>query len=64
MCTYPHTENLLPVHVAARRLRRPARTIRYWISCGSLPASRMNRRAWGIRQVDLEQFRSRLEAKC
>jgi len=52
---------LLPVHIAARHLRRSARTVTRLINKGRLPARRINRRSWGVRVSDVDQLRKQME---
>ena len=56
-----HPDRLLSVHVAAKRLKRPDRTLRHWINRGILPAKRNGIRPWVIREADIEILRRRLE---
>jgi len=57
-------ERLLPVHIAARYLRCSGRTVRRYITTGSLPAERVNQRAWGIREVDITRLRRLRIERC
>lgn len=55
-------DRLLRVNCAARRMRCSDRTLRRWIVNGLVPATRLGRRAWGIRPGDLDAVRRKLEA--
>jgi excisionase family DNA binding protein len=46
-------DRIIRVHIAARLLRCSGRTIRRRIQNQEIPASRIGRRAWGVRVSDL-----------
>jgi excisionase family DNA binding protein len=54
---YWREDRILRVHTAAKILGCSTRTIRRRILNHEIPATRMNRRAWGIRACDLERRR-------
>jgi Helix-turn-helix domain len=57
-------DRLIRVHIAARVLGRSPRSITRWIGKGRLPATRLNRRSWGIRAVDLVALQEKMEEQC
>jgi excisionase family DNA binding protein len=48
----------LPLHVhhVAVRLKVCRRTVRWWAETGRLPAQRVNKRAWGFTEEDVDAF--------
>jgi excisionase family DNA binding protein len=58
------SEKLLRTNIAARRLKRSERTLRRWIILGILPAQRVGRRAWGIREPDVKRLQFHMEVAC
>ena len=55
----PRPRQLL-VHHVAKRLGRPARTVRYWAQTGRLRAQRVGRKIWQFDPADVESLRSYL----
>jgi hypothetical protein len=52
----PATNCLIPVHIAARRLGRSPRTIRRYIYLHLILAVRINKRAWGVWEGEIERL--------
>ena len=53
----PSRNRVIPVHIAAQRLGRSPRTVRRYISFRLILADRINKRAWGICEAEVERLR-------